>query len=280
MEPRSWDILVGRTCHVRRARFRPRRTWQVRPTRHPQINPTRQQVPEERKRVLLFRDPRHRLHIDRVHGEDQARQQRDRVGAITRPGDLRRGCRGDVSKQPPHHQHQQRRARGVEQHVHQMIEERIDAEEPVLHPEKRMQERIVLLGGAELGPDADQTVERLECRLRDVVRVVPNKVIPQRRQVHEHRGEKRDGRGRQPTPADRKRRGGNGRHARPFSVSPGGAAPRRNAAPRRTPGPASGSAAGPGPRAPRCSPGADAGVPRKPPGPPRPGRPAGARRRA
>ena len=89
------------------------------------------QVEHGREGVLLLRDPGHRFHVDRMQGEDGRRQ--------IRPG----------HRQPAQDQRHQHGRGGVQQDVHQVIAERGVAPEPVLDPERAVQQRIVLLRGPE-----------------------------------------------------------------------------------------------------------------------------------
>ena len=68
----------------------------------------------------------------------------------------------------------------VQHDVHEVVAEHGVAPEARLDPERAVQERIVLLRGAEFGPDAAQSVERAERGLRDVRVVVPDVVAEER----------------------------------------------------------------------------------------------------
>src|SRR5580698_10619296 len=56
--------------------------------------------------------------------------------------------------------------------------------QPVLEPEGRMEQRIVLLGRPRLEPDSEKSVKRLQLQLRYIVRVVPEQLTAQRRPIH------------------------------------------------------------------------------------------------
>ena len=99
-------------------------------------------------------------------------------------------------EQPPHHQHKQPGARGVEEHVDQMIAEGGVAEDPVLKPEKTVEQRIILLRRGEVGPDAHQPGDGTQLGLGHEAIVVPDEARPQRRQV----GEEGDGEQGRPDP--------------------------------------------------------------------------------
>jgi hypothetical protein len=59
------------------------------------------------------------------------------------------------------------------------------APEPVLDPEGRVQERVVLLGGAEVRPDPREPAQRTKIRPRQVRVVVPLELARGRGQVGE-----------------------------------------------------------------------------------------------
>ena len=71
----------------------------------------------------------------------------------------------------------------MQRHVDQVIAEHRIAPQSMLQPEGAVQQRVILLRGAEVEPDAPQTVQRLQVGPRDVHVVVPEQRAVQRGQV-------------------------------------------------------------------------------------------------
>ena len=76
----------------------------------------------------------------------------------------------------------------MQQEGDNMVAEGVVPEHAVLHPERAVQEGIVLLGCPEFGPNPGQSAERAQRRRRYIVAVVPDELARERRQVgHEGR---------------------------------------------------------------------------------------------
>ena len=128
-----------------------------------QIGQRRAQIEHSRQRVLEFRNPRHRFHLNRMQGKEGRRQPRARYFQL------------------PQYPCQQQRRKSMEQNVDPMITRRGIAPKLVLHPKNTVNQRIVLLGGPELRPNAGQTVQRTEFRLGYVLVIVPDQSgVPRR----------------------------------------------------------------------------------------------------
>src|ERR1039457_5135701 len=69
-----------------------------------------------------------------------------------------------------------------------MVAEYCVAPKAMLHPERAVQQRIVLLGGSEVEPDAPEAVKGLEIRPRHVARIIPKEASVECRQVCHHGG--------------------------------------------------------------------------------------------
>ena len=94
------------------------------------------QVENAGEGILQFRDPGHRFHVHRMKCEDRRRQ--------VRAGDRQ------ATQDQRHHQG----CRGVQEDVHQVIAERRVAPQLVLDPEGAERQRVVLLRGKDVEPDA------------------------------------------------------------------------------------------------------------------------------
>ena len=95
-------------------------------------------------------------------------------------------------------EHDEIRGRRVEHDVREMVAEKCVPPEPMLQPERGVQQRIILLRRAQLGPDAPQAAERAQLGHRDVTEVVPERTAVQRRMVGDERraeDEKKEGDG-------------------------------------------------------------------------------------
>ena len=66
----------------------------------------------------------------------------------------------------------------MQRDVREVVADGVVAPQARLDPERGVEERIVLLGGAELEPDALEAVESAERGARDVRVVVPEKSAP------------------------------------------------------------------------------------------------------
>jgi hypothetical protein len=96
----------------------------------------------------------------------------------------------------------------VQQDVDEVIAERGVPPEPVLEPESRVEERVVLLRRPGLEPDAQESRPRLQGGMGDVAQVVPQEVPLQRRGIGNQRGEQEEPEDRTHHPAVRLGRGG------------------------------------------------------------------------
>jgi hypothetical protein len=90
------------------------------------------------KQVLALARPRHRLDLHGVDGEDGR-------------GEPRAG-HGEPHEEPPREQHDG----GVRRDVHRVVAGRVEAPEPVLDPERGVDERVVLRHRADAQPDVAQ----------------------------------------------------------------------------------------------------------------------------
>ena len=61
----------------------------------------------------------------------------------------------------------------MQKNIEQVIAQHGIAPEPVFQPERAVQNRIILLGGAQIEPDSPDTMERLQFRRGDMTVVVP-----------------------------------------------------------------------------------------------------------
>src|SRR5690606_21477173 len=82
---------------------------------------------------------------------------------------------------------------GVQEDVEEVVAERGIAPEFVFEPERGMEERVVLLGGADFEPDADEAAERLQVGAGDVAGVVPDEAGGKGGPVGDERGEEEEG---------------------------------------------------------------------------------------
>jgi hypothetical protein len=145
-------------------------------TRHPQVPHEQQHRRQEERRrqdVLQFAHPRHRLHVHGVHREHRRRQPRRRQSQHT--------------QQTP----QQHRVERVQQDVDQVVADGVLPPQPVLEPEGRRGQRVVLvavLGPGDLRPDPAQARQRLHpAVVGHVHAVVDHEPRVQRRQVRHQR---------------------------------------------------------------------------------------------
>ena len=106
-----------------------------------QIGERRGEIEHGRNRILLFGDPGDRFNTHRM----QCKQQRRQPGAAHRES-----AQGDS---------QQTSRSGMKQNVQDMVARRPVPPEEMLHPECRVQKRVVLLRGTDLAPDASQALE-------------------------------------------------------------------------------------------------------------------------
>ena len=72
-----------------------------------------------------------------------------------------------------------------------MVTEDRVAPKAVLQPEGRVEHRIVLLGGADVEPDASEAADRLQLRPGDVQVVVEKEPAAESREISEQRGRKK-----------------------------------------------------------------------------------------
>ncbi len=128
----------------------------------------RAHVADARQHVLALGQPGHRLHVHRVHHEEQG------------------GRAGPRELQPTHQHAQQGRHQRVEQDVLDVHRERVEPEQPHVQPPGRVGQRVVLDHGPGLEPDAAQSGPALQrVAADDPVRVVPQEVAAERRRVHQ-----------------------------------------------------------------------------------------------
>ena len=113
------------------------------------------------KRVLLLGDPGHGFDAYGMQGEKQRREP------------------GAGHRQPSQDHAEQAGGGGMEQDVEQVVAQRRVTPQAVLDPKRRVQERVVLLRGADLEPDASQSVQRLQIRSGDMPGVVPDESAPE-----------------------------------------------------------------------------------------------------
>ena len=88
-------------------------------------------------------------------------------------------------REPPQDEHNERGRHGVQRDVRQMVAEERVSPQPMLEPERGVQQRIVLLRRADLGPDAPQTPKRTQVRRRDVAGVVPQRATVECRKIRD-----------------------------------------------------------------------------------------------
>src|SRR5678815_343863 len=81
----------------------------------------------------------------------------------------------------------------MQHEVEDVVAQWVVAPHPMLEPKRAVQERIVLLGGAEIRPNPPETGERTECGACNMRVIVPDKTRAQRWEIGEkHRAENRD----------------------------------------------------------------------------------------
>ena len=154
-----------------------------------QVRQQRAQVAHARQHVLALGDPGHRLDVHRVHGEQRRREP------------------GAWDAQPPQREPGEQRHRGVQQHVGRVVAGRRELPQPVLEPERGVDQRVVLRDRARLGPDARQTLARAQRGvLGDVLVVVPDPAGAERRHVGGERQEQQAERRQQAAPGRRRAR--------------------------------------------------------------------------
>ena len=124
-----------------------------------------QQVKHRRKRVLLLGDPGYRFDAYRMQRENE------------------RGQPGPRNRQPAQDQQQQGGRGRVQGHVEEVVADRRVPPHPVLDPEGRMQQGIILLGRADLEPDPSEPGQGAQRRRRHVVAVIPDEPCPKDRRV-------------------------------------------------------------------------------------------------
>ena len=78
----------------------------------------------------------------------------------------------------------------VQDDVDQVVAERLVAPEAVFDPECAVQDRIILLGGAEFEPDAPEAMQAAQSLLGHVSLVVPKQGAVQRRPISQEGGAK------------------------------------------------------------------------------------------
>jgi len=101
-----------------------------------QIDRRRREIEHATQNILAFRDPGHRLSLHRMDCE----QHRGKPGGAERTGRGRAGERRQPNQDAP----QQQGAGGVQQHVHEVVTDRVQTPQVVLEPEARVHQRIVL----------------------------------------------------------------------------------------------------------------------------------------
>jgi hypothetical protein len=138
----------------------------------PQESECGAEIENGRKGVFLLRDPGHGLNGDGMQREQQCGEPHAGDPEASQDGSDEAG-RGRVQED-----------------VDQMIAGRPVAPQAVLDPECRVQQRIVLLGSADVGPDARKTGHGLKFGLCDVPGfVVPDEIGRERGKVCDEGGE-------------------------------------------------------------------------------------------
>ncbi len=197
----------------------------VRCARRGQVREDGQQEQEPGEHVAPLGDPRHRLHAQWMEREEQRRGQ----------GTHRETPLGPADRQPqelPRHEVEHDGGGGVQQHVGQVIAERVHPPEEVVEAEADPGERDPVSGqGGGEHPAEVRPAEAAECGIVDQV----HRVVPVEEPVAEGGPERGHGRERHdhrpsPGPADRLVDGDRGRRRRareraPRRPEPGRAAP-------------------------------------------------------
>ena len=144
----------------------------------------RQEREDERERVLPLGHPRDRLDADgmereRGRGEPRARE-----------------------RQPTQEAPEEERCARMEEDVDEVVAEGVEPPEELLDPERREDERVVLLVRVRVGPDRREPREAVErLVLGDVGRVVPDEAGAEGRDVgHDDRGHEEEAQGRRGLP--------------------------------------------------------------------------------
>ena len=135
-----------------------------------QVCQRRCQVEDSAQRALLFRDPGDRFHAERMQSKHQTGE--------PRPG----------KSQPPGDLHHQASRQGVQGHINQVIEENGVAPDRMLHPERAVQQRIILLGRSGVGPNTPEAMQRPEIEAGHMAGIVPQHCPAQSRQVSHEGG--------------------------------------------------------------------------------------------
>jgi len=81
---------------------------------------------------------------------------------------------------------------GVKEDVYKVVSGNVVAPQPVLGPERRVQNRVILLGSPNFEPDLPQPVERAQLRARHVGIIVPKKSSEERGKICEHNRREKD----------------------------------------------------------------------------------------
>ena len=81
---------------------------------------------------------------------------------------------------------------GVKEDVYKVVSKHVVAPQPVLGPERRVENRVILLGRPDLEPDPPQPVERAELRAGHMGIIVPEKSSEERGEICEHDRCKKD----------------------------------------------------------------------------------------
>ncbi len=146
-----------------------------------QVAQQAQKVEGHRQRVLALGNPGHGLDVDGMHGKDRRGQ----------PG----AGNSESFQQPP----QQHRAERVQQHIHQVIAQRVRPPQPPFQPQGRGGHReVIRRGGGE--PQSGQAIGLEDQRIAPQERViVPDKSGAPHRQVGDQSGN-HEQRAQEPTP--------------------------------------------------------------------------------
>jgi hypothetical protein len=135
-----------------------------------EVGQCRGQVEDRREGVLLLRDPRDGFDAGRMEGEGAGRKERAR------------------DREPPK-SHPQEPGRGpMQRHVEPVVAGSRVSPKAELQPERAVEEGVVLLGGAGLGPDPPETVQRGQLRSDQVGVVVPDEAGVPYPKVGDERG--------------------------------------------------------------------------------------------
>ena len=119
----------------------------------PQVQQNGDQIEKHRERVLLFADPGHRGHVDRMHRKHQPGQPRSR------------------NLQPSENHPDQHGVGGVQEHIDRMVAERVRSPQSPLHPPQTPGQRIVI-GSLRREPEPMEPIMRFDHSVIDDQRII------------------------------------------------------------------------------------------------------------